>query len=90
MKDIVIANYVRSPQTPAGKGALTRVRPDDLAAQVVRALVARTGIDFAEVEDLLVGCAFPEGEQVPALVCTGSPRIHVGSDGPSCATTTRW
>jgi len=63
MKDIVIADYARSPQTPAGKGALTRVRPDDLAAQVVRALVARTGIDFAEVEDLLVGCAFPEGEQ---------------------------
>jgi acetyl-CoA acyltransferase len=39
------------------------VRPDDLAAQVVRALVGRTGIDPAEIEDLIVGCAFPEGEQ---------------------------
>ena len=63
MKDIVIANYVRSPLTPAGKGELTRVRPDDLAAQVVRELIERTGIDFSEVEDLLLGCAFPEGEQ---------------------------
>ena len=63
MKEIVIADYARSPLTPSGKGALTKVRPDDLAAQVIRALVERSGIDFADVEDLLVGCAFPEGEQ---------------------------
>ena len=39
------------------------MRPDDLAAQVVRALVERTGVDPADIEDLIVGCAFPEGEQ---------------------------
>ncbi len=39
------------------------MRPDDIAAQVVRALVERTGVDPAEIEDLIVGCAFPEGEQ---------------------------
>ena len=49
--------------TLAKKGDLARVRPDDLAAQTVRALVARTGVDPNEIEDLLVGCAFPEGEQ---------------------------
>lgn len=63
MKDVVLAGYARSPFTPAKKGELARVRPDDLAAQVVRALVERTGVDPADIEDLIVGCAFPEGEQ---------------------------
>ena len=63
MKNIVIAGYARSPFTPAKKGALARVRPDDLVADVVRALVGRTGIDPSEIEDLILGCAFPEGEQ---------------------------
>ena len=63
MKNIVIAGYARSPFTLAKKGGLTRVRPDDLVADVVRALVQRTGIDPAEIEDLILGCAFPEGEQ---------------------------
>jgi acetyl-CoA acyltransferase len=42
---------------------LTRARPDELAAQVVRGLLDKTGIDPAGIEDLIVGCAFPEGEQ---------------------------
>jgi acetyl-CoA acyltransferase len=63
MKEAVIAGYVRSPFHFANKGDLTRVRPDDLAAAVVKALIARTGIDAKEIEDLLLGCAFPEGEQ---------------------------
>jgi acetyl-CoA acyltransferase len=63
MSNVVIAGYARSPFTPARKGELARARPDDVAAQVVRALVERTGIDPADVEDLIVGCAFPEGEQ---------------------------
>ena len=63
MQSIVIAGYARSPFHPAGRGALARVRPDDLAAQVIRGLIGRTGVDPAEVEDLILGCAFPEGEQ---------------------------
>ena len=63
MKEAVIVGYARSPFHFASKGALAKVRPDDLAAAVVKALVERTGIDPNEVEDLLVGCAFPEGEQ---------------------------
>ncbi|MDH2313870.1 thiolase family protein [Methylobacterium brachiatum] len=63
MTDIVIAGYARSPFTPARKGALARVRPDDLAAQVVRKLIADAGIPSKDIEDLIVGCAFPEGEQ---------------------------
>ncbi len=63
MKNAVIAGYARSPFTLARKGALATVRPDDLAAHVVRGLVERTGVDPADLEDLIVGCAFPEGEQ---------------------------
>ncbi|HEX6957620.1 MAG TPA: thiolase family protein [Ferrovibrio sp.] len=63
MRNVVIAGYARSPFTLARKGALTKVRPDDLAAQVVKALIERTGVDPKEIEDVVVGCAFPEGEQ---------------------------
>jgi acetyl-CoA acyltransferase len=63
MTEIVIAAYRRSPFHFASKGGLARVRPDDMAAAVVRALIDDTGIDPATVEDLIVGCAFPEGEQ---------------------------
>lgn len=63
MKDVVIAGYGRSPFTPAKKGKLARVRPDELGAQVVKGLVKKTGINIDDVEDLILGCAFPEGEQ---------------------------
>jgi len=63
MKNVVIAGYARSPFALANKGALTRVRPDDLAAQVVSALIERTRVRPQDIEDLIVGCAFPEGEQ---------------------------
>jgi acetyl-CoA acyltransferase len=63
MTDVVIAAYRRSPFHFAHKGELTKLRPDEMAAQVVRALVADTGIDPATIEDLVLGCAFPEGEQ---------------------------
>ncbi|MDX1513465.1 MAG: thiolase family protein [Gammaproteobacteria bacterium] len=63
MKDVVIAGYARSPFTLARKGGLVKVRPDELAAQVIRGLIERTGVNPDDIEDLLLGCAFPEGEQ---------------------------
>jgi len=63
MKDIVIAGYTRSPFHFATKGGLAKVRPDDLAAHVVKALIERTGVNPDDIEDLILGCAFPEGEQ---------------------------
>ncbi|HEX5796143.1 MAG TPA: thiolase family protein [Geminicoccaceae bacterium] len=63
IKNVVIAGYARSPFHFAHKGALTKVRPDDLAAQVIEALIERSGIEAADIEDVIVGCAFPEGEQ---------------------------
>lgn len=63
MKNVVIAEYVRSPFTFARKGELVKVRPDDLAAQVIKGLIAKSGVKTADIEDLILGCAFPEGEQ---------------------------
>jgi acetyl-CoA acyltransferase len=63
MKDVVIAGYVRSPFTFAEKGALAKVRPDSLAAAVVRRLIDVTGTKSDEIDDLILGCAFPEAEQ---------------------------
>ncbi len=60
---VVIAGYARSPFHFANKGELTKLRPDEMAAQVVRGLIDKTGVDPADIEDLIVGCAFPEGEQ---------------------------
>ncbi len=54
---------VRTPGGKAKKGKLKDVRTDDLAAAVIRALVARTGVDPLLVDDVVMGCAFPEGEQ---------------------------
>ncbi|MEJ1995774.1 MAG: thiolase family protein [Limibacillus sp.] len=62
-RNVVIAGYARSPFHFAKKGALTRMRPDEMAAQVVRGLIEESGVDPADIEDLIVGCAFPEGEQ---------------------------
>tara|TARA_B100000676_G_C18062565_1_gene838786 strand:+ start:673 stop:1812 length:1140 start_codon:yes stop_codon:yes gene_type:complete len=63
MTEAVLAGYVRSPFTLARKGAQARVRPDEMCAQVVSALIERTGVNPEDIEDLIVGCAFPEGEQ---------------------------
>ncbi len=62
-KNVVIAGYARSPFHFANKGDLVKVRPDEMAAQVVRGLIGQTGVDPQDIEDLIVGCAFPEGEQ---------------------------
>jgi acetyl-CoA acyltransferase len=63
MKNVVIAGYARSPFHFAKKGALARVRPDELLATVIAGLVERTGVTPDDIEDVLVGCAMPEGEQ---------------------------
>ncbi len=63
MKNVVITEYCRSPFTLAHKGLLARVRPDDLVAQVVKGLMDKVKINQQDIEDLILGCAFPEGEQ---------------------------
>ncbi|HMB77149.1 MAG TPA: acetyl-CoA C-acyltransferase, partial [Kiloniellaceae bacterium] len=59
MKNVVIAGYARSPFTLANKGGLIKVRPDELVAQVVKDLIERSGANPDDIEDLILGCAFP-------------------------------
>src|SRR5438132_544292 len=61
MTEPVIVDAVRTPIGRHG-GALARVRPDDLAAVPIRALLARTSIDPAAIDDVLLGCANQAGE----------------------------
>ena len=62
-KSVVICGFKRSPMHFAGKGDLAKTRPDDMAGAVVRALVDDTGVNADDIEDLMMGCAFPEAEQ---------------------------
>src|SRR5271154_849338 len=59
----LVAAYARSPQTFARKGPLAQVRPDTMAAQVVKGLLERTRLDPKLIEDVIMGCAYPEGPQ---------------------------
>ncbi len=63
MPNAVIVAYVRSAFTLANKGELAKVRPDDLLATVLKGLLTKQPVNGADIEDVLVGCAFPEGEQ---------------------------
>jgi acetyl-CoA acyltransferase len=64
MPEAVIVAAVRTPVGKAPGGALRHTRPDDLAAAAIAAALARVpALDAAEVEDVILGCAMPEGEQ---------------------------
>ncbi|MEX0583388.1 MAG: thiolase family protein [Sneathiella sp.] len=63
MKNVVIAGYARSPFTLANKGEMIKIRPDEMAGQVIRGLLEKTGVNKEDIEDVIIGCAFPEAEQ---------------------------
>lgn len=84
MKNVVICEFKRSPFTLANKGALAKVRPDDIVAQVTKAVVEGSGVNGDDIEDVIMGCAFPEGEQgfnVARLVglMAGIPQTAAGT-----------
>src|SRR5687768_10225506 len=63
MRDVAILSAVRTPVGRATKGNLRHTRPDDRGALVVKEALRRAETAAAEVEDLVMGCAHPEGEQ---------------------------
>jgi len=63
MRNAYILAAFRTPGCKAKKGKFKDVRPDDLAAVAIRGLLDKTGIDPLAVDDIIMGCAFPEGEQ---------------------------
>ncbi len=63
MLNAVIAGYSRSPFTISFKGDLKSIRPEDLLSQVIKDLISNANLNKDDIEDVIVGCAFPEGEQ---------------------------
>jgi acetyl-CoA acyltransferase len=63
MREVAIVSAVRTAVGKAGKGTLKDVRPDTLAGHVIKAAVERSGVEPASVDDVILGCAMPEGEQ---------------------------
>jgi acetyl-CoA acyltransferase len=64
MPEAVIVSAVRTPVGRAYKGSLRSTRPDDLAALAIKEALARVpGLDVKEIDDVILGCAMPEGEQ---------------------------
>ena len=63
MHNAVIAGYTRSPFTVSFKGGLKSVRPEDMLSQVIKSLISSVNLNKDDIEDVIVGCAFPEGEQ---------------------------
>ena len=82
MTQAVLAGFARTPFHFSRKGALIGLRPDDLAATAIKGLIDKTGVDPAAIEDVILGCAYPEAEQGNniarlALLLAGLP-IEVG------------
>lgn len=64
MREAVIVAGVRSAVGKSGKGSLRQTRPEDLGAIVLQEVIRRTpGLDASDIEDVIIGCAMPEGEQ---------------------------
>src|SRR5258705_10702915 len=64
MRDAVIVSAVRTAVGKAPKGTLRNTRPDEMGAAVIKEALGRVqGLDGAEVEDVIMGCAMPEAEQ---------------------------
>ncbi|SVC80522.1 uncharacterized protein METZ01_LOCUS333376, partial [marine metagenome] len=63
MSSAVIVGFKRSPFTIAKKGDLASVRPEDILAQVINDLIKSTNVNKVDIEDIIAGCAYPEGEQ---------------------------
>ena len=64
LKEAVIVSAARTPVGKAKRGSLVTVRPDELGSEVVKELMKRTpALDPSAVDDVIFGCAFPEGEQ---------------------------
>jgi len=78
MKEAVIVSVVRTAVGKAPKGTLRNTRPDDLGAAAIKEAVSRSGVDASLIDDVIMGCAFPEAEQGmnvarTAMIAAGLP-----------------
>src|ERR1041384_7844637 len=72
MKEAVIVSAVRTAVGKAPKGTLKNTRSDELGAASIKEAVSRAGIDVSLIEDVIMGCAFPEAQQGMNVARTAS------------------
>ena len=83
-KEAVIVSPVRTPVGKAKRGGMATVRPDEMGATVLKELLNRTpNLDPAQIEDVVFGCAFPEGEQGMNVARTISIRAGLPDTVPA-------
>src|SRR6202030_4428790 len=83
MADAVIVSSVRTPVGRGFKGSLRTTRPDDLAALVIKEALARVpGLDPKEIDDVILGCAMPEGAQGMNVARIASQRAGLPDSVP--------
>jgi len=83
-KEAVIVSAVRTPVGKAKRGGMATVRPDEMGAAVLKELLNRTpNLDPAQIEDVVFGCAFPEGEQGMNVARTISIRAGLPDTVPA-------
>ncbi|HOS41051.1 MAG TPA: acetyl-CoA C-acyltransferase, partial [Spirochaetota bacterium] len=63
MRDVYIVSAVRTPGCRRAKGALSQTRPDTLISFILDAAAKKINLDKSSVDDIMIGCAFPEAEQ---------------------------
>ena len=84
MRDAVIVSSVRTPVGKAGRGALRSTRPDDLAAIAMQEAIRRVpGLDPKDIEDVILGCAMPEGEAGMNIARIASQRAGLPAEVPA-------
>ena len=84
MRDAVIVSSVRTPVGKAFKGTLRATRPDDLAAVAMQEAIRRVpGLDPKEIDDVILGCAMPEGEQGNNVARIASQRAGLPVEVPA-------
>lgn len=83
MADAFIVSAVRTPGTRARRGGLKDVRPEELGATALRGVIERSGVDPREIDDIVMGCAFPEAEQGGNLARIAALRAGVPVEVPA-------
>ena len=84
MRDAVIVSSVRTPVGKASRGALRSTRPDDLAAIAMKEAIRRVpGLNPADIEDVILGCAMPEGEAGMNIARIASQRAGLPAEVPA-------
>ncbi|HNV22054.1 MAG TPA: acetyl-CoA C-acyltransferase, partial [Candidatus Hydrogenedentes bacterium] len=82
MQDVYVVSAVRTAVGKANKGSLVQCRPDEMAAVVIKEAIGRAGVPAGRVQDIVLGCAFPEGSQGMNIARVAQARAGIPDSVP--------